>query len=101
LGNLTAMGETDEPIEGALSFRVKANEYFIPLKGAIDIDAEIEKIKEELTYTQGFIKSVEKKLANKRFVDNAPQQVVDIELQKQADAQSKIEALENRLATLK
>jgi len=101
LGNLAAMEETGEPIEGALSFRVKANEYFIPLNGTIDIEAEIEKIKEELTYTQGFIKSVEKKLANKRFVDNAPQQVVDIELQKQADAQAKIEALENRLATLK
>ncbi len=101
LGNLSSMEETNEAMEGALSFRVKANEYFIPLKGAIDIEAEIEKIKEELSYTQGFIKSVEKKLANKRFVDNAPQQVVDIERKKQADALAKIEALENRLASLK
>ena len=100
LGNLSAMEETDQPIEGALSFRVKANEYFIPLKGVIDIEAEIEKIKEELIYTQGFIKSVEKKLANKRFVDNAPQQVVDIERQKQADAMAKIDTLKNRLASL-
>lgn len=48
LGNLAAMEETGEPIEGALSFRVKANEYFIPLNGTIDIEAEIEKSKKSL-----------------------------------------------------
>jgi len=101
LGNISTMEETTESIEGALSFRVKANEYFIPLKGAIDVEAEIEKIKEELKYTQGFIKSVEKKLANSRFVDNAPEQVVAMERQKQADAQAKITALETRLNSLK
>ena len=101
LGNISKMEKTSKPLEGALSFRVKANEYFIPLRGAIDIDAEIEKIQEELTYTEGFIKSVEKKLANKRFVDNAPEQVVAVERQKQADAQAKITTLKNRLDTLK
>ncbi|MGB3776478.1 MAG: class I tRNA ligase family protein, partial [Leeuwenhoekiella sp.] len=100
LGNLSSMEKTDKSIEGALSFRVKANEYFVPLKGAIDIDAEIEKIKEELNYTEGFIKSVEKKLSNSRFVDNAPKQVVDLERQKQEDAKAKIEALQKRLNAL-
>ncbi|MEH6407285.1 MAG: valine--tRNA ligase, partial [Leeuwenhoekiella sp.] len=51
LGNLSVLEETSQSIEGALSFRVKANEYFIPITGAIDIDAEIDKIKEELAYT--------------------------------------------------
>ena len=55
------------------------NEYFIPLSGAIDIEAETKKIKEEITYNEGFLKSVEKKLANKRFVSNAPEAVVAIE----------------------
>ena len=100
LGNLSVLKTTESPVDGALSFRVKANEYFIPLTGAIDVGAEIAKIKEELTYTQGFINSVTKKLSNERFVNNAPEQVVALERQKQADAQAKIDALEKRLAAL-
>ncbi len=100
LGNLSQFKKTESPVAGALSFRVKANEYFVPLTGAIDIEAEITKIKEELSYTQGFIKAVEKKLANDRFVNNAPEKVVATERQKQADAQAKIEALKARLAAL-
>ncbi|PHQ31288.1 valine--tRNA ligase [Leeuwenhoekiella nanhaiensis] len=100
LGNLSVLKTTESPVDGALSFRVKANEYFIPLTGAIDVGAEIAKIKEELAYTQGFINSVTKKLSNERFVNNAPEQVVALERQKQADAQAKIDALEKRLAAL-
>lgn len=100
LGNLSQFDKTEASVAGALSFRVKANEYYVPLTGAIDIEAEIDKIKDELIYTQGFIKAVEKKLGNSRFVDNAPEQVVATERQKQADAQAKIEALKIRLAAL-
>ncbi|MBT8238027.1 MAG: valine--tRNA ligase, partial [Croceitalea sp.] len=89
-----------ESVEAALSFRVKSNEYFIPIDGAIDVAAEIKKINEELTYTKGFLNSVQKKLANERFVNNAPQQVVDIERKKAADAEAKIETLEKSLASL-
>jgi len=100
LGNVSEYAFAKAPVEGALSFRVKANEYFVPLAGAIDVDAEIEKIKEELSYTQGFLKSVSKKLSNERFVSNAPEQVVAIEKQKMADAEAKIDALEKRLKAL-
>ncbi len=100
LGNLSVLKTTETAVDGALSFRVKANEYFVPLTGAIDVEAEIAKIKEELSYTQGFINSVTKKLSNERFVNNAPEQVVALERQKQADAQAKIDALEKRLAAL-
>ncbi|WP_295985859.1 valine--tRNA ligase, partial [uncultured Algibacter sp.] len=62
LGNLESIEDTSETIEGALTFRVKSNEYFIPMVGAIDVDAEIKKLTEELNYTQGFLKSVQKKL---------------------------------------
>ena len=101
LCNLSKIEATETSKDGALSFRVKANEYFIPLTGAIDIDAEIAKISEELEYTKGFMNSVSKKLSNERFVNNAPEQVVAVEKQKQADAQAKIDALEKRLAALK
>jgi len=101
LTNVSDISYVKEAVEGALSFRVKSNEYFIPIAGAIDIDAEIKKIEEELKYTKGFLQSVQKKLSNERFVSNAPEQVIAIEHQKQDDAQAKIETLEKSLASLK
>lgn len=100
LTNVSQISYIDTPLEGALTFRVKSNEYFVPMSGAIDIDAEIKKITEELGYTKGFLKTVQKKLSNDRFVNNAPEQVVAIEKKKAADAEAKIETLEKSLASL-
>ncbi|MEL6304994.1 MAG: valine--tRNA ligase [Bacteroidota bacterium] len=100
LGNISALETIKDTLEGALSFRVKSNEYFIPMGGAIDIEAEIQKITEELNYTKGFLQSVQKKLGNERFVNNAPEKVVAIERKKAADAEAKIETLEKSLASL-
>ena len=100
LGNISEIAFAKTPLDGALSFRVKSNEYFIPLAGAIDVEAEIVKIEEELKYTKGFLQSVFKKLSNERFVNNAPEKVVEIEKQKMADAEAKITTLEKRLASL-
>ena len=101
MGNLEAIEYVDEAVEGALTFRVKSNEYFVPMVGAIDVEAEIKKLTEELNYTEGFLKSVQKKLSNERFVNNAPEQVVASEKKKEADALAKIETLKASLATLK
>jgi len=101
LGNLESIEDTSEAIEGALTFRVKSNEYFIPMVGAIDVEAEIKKLTEELGYTEGFLKSVQKKLSNERFVAGAPEQVVASEKKKKADALAKIETLKASLASLK
>jgi len=98
--NVSSISYLKEPLEGALTFRVKSNEYFIPIGGTIDVVAEIKKIEEELKYTVGFLKSVEGKLANERFVNNAPEQVVAIEKKKVADAKAKIETLEKSLKNL-
>jgi valyl-tRNA synthetase len=100
LGNLSKLEPVESGLDGALTFRVKSNEYFIPMSGAIDVEAEIAKIIEELNYTKGFLKSVEKKLSNERFVNNAPEQVVAMERKKAADAEAKIETLEKSLASL-
>lgn len=101
LTNVSSINYADAAVDGALSFRVKSNEYFIPMIGAIDIEAEIKKIEEELKYTKGFLISVQKKLSNERFVNNAPEKVIDIERKKQADAEAKIETLEKSLKGLK
>jgi valyl-tRNA synthetase len=100
LGNLSSISYVDEKLEGAFSFMVKANEYFIPLGDNIDVAAELEKLQKELSYTQGFLKSVEGKLKNEHFVNNAPEQVVAVERKKQADAQSKITVLEEQITAL-
>jgi valyl-tRNA synthetase len=100
LGNISGLNYTNEPIEGALTFRVKSNEYFVPMQGSIDVEAEIAKLTEELNYTEGFLKSVQKKLSNERFVAGAPEQVVASEKKKEADALAKIETLKASLASL-
>lgn len=100
LGNVSDLNYVENKVEGSLSYRVKSNEYFIPIEGAIDIEAEKGKIKEELKYTEGFLKSVQKKLSNERFVSNAPDAVVAIEKAKLADAEAKIQMLKASLAGL-
>ena len=97
LGNLSTINTTNEKPNGAFSFMVKSNEYFIPLGEKIDIAAEIEKLQKELDYTKGFLKSVEGKLGNDRFVNNAPEQVVVNEKNKMADAKAKIEILATKI----
>jgi len=101
LGNVSAFEYVSEKVDGALSFRVKSNEYFIPITGNIDVEAEIAKLTEELNYTKGFLKSVEAKLSNEKFVNGAPEKVLNIEKQKQADALAKIATIEQSLAGLK
>jgi valyl-tRNA synthetase len=76
-------------------------EYAVPLGDLINIAEEKEKLEEELKYQQGFLNSVLKKLKNERFVNNAPEQVVQKERQKQADAEIKIKAIEEQLNKLK
>ena len=101
LGNVSEMNETSEAIAGALTFRVKSNEYFVPISGAINVEEEIEKLSEELKYTQGFLKSVQGKLRNQKFVSGAPEQVVANERKKEADALAKIETIKASLESLK
>ena len=101
LGNITELTYTNEAVENALSFRVKSNEYFIPANDTIDVVAEISKLEEELKYTEGFLKSVQMKLSNERFVSGAPEQVVASEKKKEADAIAKIETLNASLINLK
>lgn len=67
----------------------------MPLTGLVDAAEEIKKLENDLKYAEGFLQNVLKKLSNERFVNNAPQQVVDIERKKQADAEEKSELSKN------
>lgn len=101
LGNLLELKLVEEEVKGAASFRVKSTNFYIPLEGFIDIEEELKKLEEELKYTKGFLTSVMKKLGNERFVNNAPDAVVAKEKAKQADAESKIKVLEERIASMR
>lgn len=101
LGNISRLDYVDEKVDGALSFRVNSNEYFIPISGNIDVAAEIAKLTEELNYINGFLKSVQVKLSNEKFVANAKAEVIENERKKEADALAKIETIKNSLAGLR
>ncbi len=101
LGNISKLVYIDKKKEGALSFRVKSNEYFIPMGDNINIEEEIKKLESELKYAEGFLVSVQKKLSNERFVNNAPEQVIAAERKKEADALAKILTINESLRGLK
>ncbi len=99
--NLKEITTANGEMAGAMSFIVNAIEYFIPLGDLVNVEEEIKKMEDELKYTQGFLMSVQKKMSNERFVNNAPAKVIEIEKKKMADAEAKIKVLEDRIASMK
>jgi valyl-tRNA synthetase len=101
LTNASAIKTVSEKVEGA-SFRVKSNEYFVPISiENIDIEAEIEKLEGELKRAEGFLFGISKKLSNERFVANAPEEVITLERKKESDTVAKIETIKSSLNALK
>ncbi|MBN1252051.1 MAG: valine--tRNA ligase [Bacteroidales bacterium] len=101
LAGVESIEVVDNKVDGAASFIIKGNEYYVPLGNLINKEEEIKKLQKELDYTNGFLQSVMKKLSNERFVNNAPESVVAIEKSKQAEAESKIVSLEEQIKNLK
>ena len=79
---------------------VRSNEYFIPIKDNFDKDAELARLNKDLNYTEGFLKIVESKLSNQKFVDNAPANLVKNEKNKLVDAKEKIRILKEKINSL-
>ncbi len=100
MANLSAIEIVTEKDPTAAAFIVKTTQYFIPMSGKIDVEAERKKLTDDLAYYEGFLASVMKKLSNERFVQSAPEKVVANERAKQADAEAKIAALKEQLAAM-
>ena len=101
LTNTSKITEVSEKVEGA-SFRVKSNEYFVPISiENIDVQAEIRKLEAELKRAKAFIFGIQKKLSNERFVKNAPEQVIILERKKESDTVAKIQTILSSLDSLK
>ena len=93
LANLSEFSTISENPASAISFMVSTHEFFINLGTNIDEAAERKKAIEEIAYLEGFLISVDKKLSNEKFVQNAKPEVMANEQKKRADAETKIAAL--------
>ena len=100
MANLSSIEKVEEKDPTDVAFIVKTTQYFVPMAGKIDIEAERQKLEQDLKYQEGFLQSVMKKLSNERFVNSAPEKVVANERAKQADAEAKIAAIKEQLAAL-
>jgi valyl-tRNA synthetase len=101
MANVTEIEKIQEKLENAVSFMVGTTEFYVPMEDILDVEEEIKKLQEELDYTKGFLNAVMKKLDNEKFVQNAPEKVVNMEKKKKEDAESKIKTLEERINSLK
>lgn len=100
LGNIEEVHYVTEKPEQSFMMVIRTDEFFIPAGETLNLEDEREKLEQELTYTQGFLESVLKKLQNERFVANAKPEVVEIERKKEADARQKISFLQAQLKEL-
>jgi valyl-tRNA synthetase len=101
LCNLTSIEGVSEKSSGSISFLVGTTEYAVPMGNLINAEEEIQKMEAEITYLEGFLVSVMKKLGNEKFVANAKPEVVEAERKKHADAESKIASLKEAVAGMK
>ena len=101
MANLSSVAVVEEKDPTAQAFIVKTTQYFVPMSESIDVEAELEKLAAEEKYYEGFLRTVMGKLSNERFVQNAPEAVVQTERNKKRDAEAKLEAIRERMAALK
>lgn len=101
LANLTEIRRSEEKSEGSISFVIGTDEFAVPMANLINAEEEIKKLEEDLEYQKKFLLEVEKKLSNENFVARAPEQVIALERKKKADAESRIQTIEQSLKQLK
>ena len=101
MANLASVTVEEEKDPTAQAFIVKTTQYFVPMSESIDVEAELEKLAADEKYYEGFLRTVMGKLSNERFVQNAPEAVVQTERNKKRDAEAKLEAIRERMAALK
>ncbi len=100
LCNIEHLDYVHEKPSGAHSVIVKSTELLIPLDTHVNIEEELERLRTELKYQEGFLAGIEKKLSNERFVNNAPEKVVALEQKKKQDAEAKISVIREQLKNL-
>lgn len=100
LANISQIKDQLNENEPSYTFLVGKLEFAIPFTQTIDTEAEKAKILEDIAYLEGFLKSVNAKLSNEKFVNGAPQKVVEMERKKQSDTLEKLTILKESLKKL-
>jgi valyl-tRNA synthetase len=101
MGNIETVNVVADKDDASMaSFMVDTTEYAVPINNIINKDEEIAKLKIELKHKESFLQSVIKKLSNEKFVGHAPENVIDMEHKKQADAESIIKSLKESIEAL-
>lgn len=100
LANINSLEIGDGKSTTCATLVVGTDEFYIPYEATINAEEEIKKLTEEMNYYEGFLKSVNAKLSNERFVQNAKPEVVEAERKKQADALQRIKIIETQLESL-
>ncbi|MGV3527495.1 MAG: valine--tRNA ligase [Flavisolibacter sp.] len=98
--NAESIDVVKESVSDSIAVVVGTHKLYIEAEQAVDTTAQKEQMQKDLEYQKGFLASVEKKLSNERFVQNAKPEVVDAERKKKADAEQKIAALEESLKAI-
>ena len=99
--NASSIEMTKEPVAGGISLVVGVDKLYVLLNDTtIDTEAQKAQLEKDLQYFVGFLQSVEKKLSNEKFVQNAKPEVIAMEQKKQADAMAKIKTIEESLKLL-
>jgi valyl-tRNA synthetase len=100
LANISKMDIVSEKLSGSVSFMVSTDEFYVPLNESVDAVSERARLEKEKEYLTGFLRSVNSKLGNERFMSNAKPEIIEVELKKKADAEAKLQILEENLSAL-
>jgi valyl-tRNA synthetase len=98
--NSESISYVSEAVNNSITVVVGKDKFYIETEKELDTASQKEQLLKDLEYLKGFLTSVDKKLSNERFVQNAKPEVVEVERRKKADAQEKIKAIEESLASL-
>jgi valyl-tRNA synthetase len=101
LGNLSSLNIVEQKPEGMISVMVRSLECAFPVGENLNKEEEITRLQKELDYAKGFLKSVDQKLTNEKFMGSAPEKIIAMELKKKEDTLAKISVLENQISVLK
>jgi valyl-tRNA synthetase len=98
--NAGKLNYTSQAVPNTIAVVVQKDKFFIETVTELNTASQKDQLKKDLDYQKGFLASVEKKLSNERFVQNAKSEVIDIERKKKADAEAKIKAIEESLQNM-
>jgi valyl-tRNA synthetase len=99
--NAQSVDFVKESMPDTITVVTGTTKFFMETENLTDTSSQKEQLLKDLEYQKGFLASVEKKLSNERFVQNAKPEVVELERKKKDDAEQKIKILEESLAGLK